>query len=380
MTRQQYIVIGLLLVIVAVAVYFFVVNFDLVDEEITTGYTEKAQRDNFLAAERFLKKFDYSEQSHQEQFALDNILKSNQAGTILMSYNAQIEAKDRFENLLNWIKRGGHLILELNANLYPKEGENKVGLLKYFNLSLKKSNLFLEDTNDTPTMVQIYRNGEEFKTDFISSYTIDVESRDYTVKVDDQNGTHLVEFNVGDGSVTFLSDVNIWHNQNIADFDHAALLLEVLGRDPGNIDIITSISMPSLAEVIWNNGKWFCISLLLMLAFYLWSLFEKFGPALEKVDNTRRSLIEHLDAAAKFDWRHFRGATLLQSARSDLNKYLDTKHPSLAQKSDDELHLWIQEKTEIPLDDIKSALGGDTANATRLIHAIQIIQKIRKQL
>jgi len=380
MNRQKILVIALILLVIGILTYLFLTNFDLVEEEITTGYSEKAQRNQFLAAERFLTKLEYNVASHQEQFALDKIMKANQAGTIVMSYNAQIEAKDRFGNLMKWMKNGGHLILELNSNLYPKESETKVGLLKAFNLSLNKSNLFLEDNETKPTMVQIYRNGEEFETDFISSYTFKVEANDYTVKVDDENGTHLVEFSVGDGSITILSDIKIWKNRSIADFDHAALLVEVLGRNTGNIDIITLISMPSLLEVIWNNGKWFCVSLLLLIAFYIWSMFEKFGPDMEKIDTSRRSLIEHLDAAAKFDWRHFRGANMIESARKDLANYLDHKYPSVAQKNDEELRQWIHEKTDIPTEDLETALSSQNTHATKLIHAIQVIQKIRKQL
>jgi len=323
---------------------------------------------------------DFAVITHREQFAVDKLLKSKQPGTLLMRYNAQIETKERFEKIMSWMKSGGHLILEINAALYPKEGTTKVGLLKEFGVSLKRNSIFFEDIDNSTTLVQIYENGDEFETDFLSVFTIDVENLRYIVKADDKNGTHLVEFKVGDGSITLLSDINIWRNRGIAEHDHAALLVEILGRSPGHIDIIAAISMPSLLELIWKNGKWFCVSLALLIAFYLWSLFEKFGPTMEKVDTSRRSLIEHLDAAAKFDWRHFRGSTLLEFARDDLGKFLDNKHPSAMQRSEKEIHQWLHEKTNIPLEDITSALTGETENATTLVHAIQTIQKIRKQL
>jgi len=380
MKRSTIIALSLVVIIVGFFTYLFLVNFDRVDEEITIGYSELAQRNDFLAAERFLRKLDFAVITHREQFAVDKLLKSKQPGTLLMRYNAQIETKERFEKIMSWMKSGGHLILEINAALYPKEGTTKVGLLKEFGVSLKRNSIFFEDIDNSTTLVQIYENGDEFETDFLSVFTIDVENLKYIVKADDKNGTHLVEFKVGDGSITLLSDINIWRNRGIAEHDHAALLVEILGRSPGHIDIIAAISMPSLLELIWKNGKWFCVSLALLIAFYLWSLFEKFGPTMEKVDTSRRSLIEHLDAAAKFDWRHFRGSTLLEFARDDLGKFLDNKHPSAMQRSEKEIHQWLHEKTNIPLEDITSALTGETENATTLVHAIQTIQKIRKQL
>jgi len=380
MNRKQTLLYVLIIAVIVLFVGLIALNFEIVEEETSSGYSELARSNEFLACERFLKKLNYDVSTHQRQISFNQVLKSAQSGTIIMRYNAQLETKGTFDELMFWMEKGGHLILELNSSLYPRERETKVGLLKEFNLSLDNKNIFLEDAKDVTTMVQIYRDGEEFETDFVSNYSIGVESEDYTVKVDDENGTHLVEFNVGEGSVTFISDIDIWKNRFIDKYDHAALLVEILGRNPGNIDIITAINMPSLLEIIWFKGKWFCVSMALLLAFYLWSLFEKFGPALALMDTSRRSLIEHLDAAAKFDWRHFRGATLLSSARNDLTKYLDGKHPSIKQKSPQELHQWIHEKTNIPVVDIAAALDGDTANAGKLLHAIQIIQKLRKQL
>jgi len=380
MDRQKIIIIALVILIITAGIFLFTANFELVDEEITTGYSDKAIRNHFLAAERFLTKLNYSVSSHQEHYAFDNIIKKKQYGSILMSYNAQLESKKRYQNLMDWIRNGGHLILELNASLYPKETDIKHGLLKEFNLSLKRKNFFLDDVGSQHTDVQIYQDGESFDADFLSGYTIDVGSSDYTVKAGDENGTHLVEFRVGEGSITMMSDIQLWYNRNIAENDHAALLMEVLGRNPGMLDIITEISMPSLIEIIWTKSKWFCVSLILLIAFYVWSLFEKFGPAQDKIDHSRRSLVEHLDAAAKFDWRHFRGATLLESARNDLKLFIENKFPSVRQKDPEETWQWLHEKTDIAVDDIRNAFSGECNNAAKLIHAIQIIQKIRKQL
>lgn len=380
MTRQRLLMVFLVTLIAAAGLFLFLSQYEQVEEEVSSGFSKRAQLNHFLAAEYFLKELEYPINSYNDNNKLDELLKSSGRNTIIIKYSAYLEARERLANIMSWMKQGGHLILELNSSLYPKEGKKKRGLLEFFKLSLESKAIFFEDVSKDPMNVQIYQGGTEFQARFLGRFSVETEEQNYTIKMGDENGTHLLEFDVGDGTFTVISDMSLWNNEHIGDFDHAALLAEILGKNPGNIDIVRAIVMPSLLQLIWENGKWFCISLALLLAFYIWSLFEKFGPDAVIIDSSRRSLIEHLDAAGKFDWRHFRGKNMLNAARKDLELHLDQKHPILQNKSEQERDIWIGEKTGIDPNDIHLALSDDCEHANQFLQAIQLIQKIRKQL
>lgn len=379
--RLKTVLISLLVLgIAAGAVGLFLLYFEPVKEQITSGYSLAARRDPFLAAERFLEKLDYNVTASRDRKELDKALDSDDYSVIITSYSHLFEKPQRREKLLNWIKRGGHLILEVRTNDTTDDVAMDRPFLQQFGLTPTSKNPLFEDYDDIQTGVQIYQNGTVFQTSFLPRHALQVKNDEATVKSGDKNGTHLAEFNMGEGIFTALSDMEIWRNRKIGDLDHAALLAEVLGKDPGRIWLLYYISVPSLFDILWRDAKWVVISSFAFLIFYLWSLNNRFGPFITYIKRQRRSLLEHITAAGLFDWRFNQGATLLEGVRGDLIQHIESRHPSWDKKSTSEKLAWLCEKTKLPEPQIDHALHGDCHNHMTFLHAISTLQTLRKLL
>lgn len=368
------------LLVVAACVGLFLVYFEQVEEEITTGYSVAARHNPFLAAERFMIKLGYDINASRERDKLDEALDQNQYDVIITSYSHQFEKPQRRERLLNWINQGGHLILEVKSYDTTNDTSSEQHLLNELGVSPVSKNPLFEDYEDTQTDVAIYRGGVAFQASFLPRHSLEVHTDDYTVMSGDENGTHLVEFEIGKGIVTVMSDLELWRNHKIGKWDHAALLGEVLGKSPGRIWLLYYISMPSLFEILWREAKWVVTPMIIFLFFFLWSLNNRFGPFIRHSRRQRRSLAEHIEAAGHFDWRFNQGATLLAGTRGDLIQHIEARHPNWDKKSDQEKLDWLSEKTKIPESRINHALHGDCPSHMAFLHAISTLQTLRKLL
>ena len=373
--------IGLItILVIAAGVGLFLVYFEQVEEEITTGYSVAARHNPYLAAERFMEKLGYDISASRERDKLDEALDHDEYNVIITSYSHQFEIPQRRERLLNWVKQGGHLVLEVKTNDTSDDAALKRPLLNEFGVSPVSKNPLFEDYEEIQSEVQIYQDGVVLQASFLPRHALEVNNDDYTVISSDENGTHLVEFEMGEGIVTLLSDMELWRNQKIGEYDHAALLGEVLGKSPGRIWLLYYISMPSLFEILWREAKWVVIPSIVFLVFFLWSLNNRFGPFILDVKRQRRSLVEHIEAAGHFDWRFNQGATLLAGARGDLIQHIESRHPNWDKKSDDEKLDWICDKTKIPQPRINHALHGDCHTHAAFLHAVSTLQTLRKLL
>lgn len=362
------------------AIGLFLLYFEPVEEEVTSDYSPAAQHNPFLAAERFMDKLDYDVSTSRDRNELDKVLDSDEYDVIITSYSHLFEKPDRRERLMNWMRAGGHLILEVRTNDTSDDVATERPFLNQFGISPISKNPLFENYDDIQTSVQIYQNGTVFQASFLARHSLQVTSDEVTVRSGDKNGTHLVEFDVGEGILTVLSDMELWRNRKIGQLDHAALLAEVLGKSPGRIWLLYYISMPSLMEILWRDASWVVISFIAFLVFFLWSLNNRFGPFITYVKRQRRSLVEHITAAGLFDWRFNQGATLLEGVRGDLLQHIESRHPSWDKKTDSEKVAWICEKTKIPEPQINHALHGDCQTHMMFLHAISTLQTLRKLL
>jgi len=224
--------------VIAAAVGLFLLYFEPVDEEITSEYSLTARLNPFLAAERFMEKLDYDISASRDRNDLDKVLDSDDYNVIITSYSHLFEKPERREKLMSWIRRGGHLILEVKTDDTSKDAATERPFLNEFGLTPTSKNPLLEDYDDTQCSVQIYQNGAVFEASFLPRHALEVNGDDATVISSDKNGTHLVEFDVGEGILTVLSDMELWRNRKIGELDHAALLAEVLGKSPGRIWVL----------------------------------------------------------------------------------------------------------------------------------------------
>jgi len=168
--------------------------------------------------------------------------------------------------------------------------------------------------------------------------------------------TSMLSFQLGEGRLTIINDANIWANDKIGLFDHAHLLYW-LNRDVERIYIQRYANWPSLLDLILQFAFEFtATSLLLLLA---WSLTKakRFGPIRETNRSARRSMEEHITAVANFHYRHNQMNFLLQPLRTEIYQKALNHHSAFEQLSESNQFAVISEISNLPVEDIKTALS-----------------------
>ncbi|MEN0039117.1 MAG: DUF4350 domain-containing protein [Cellvibrio sp.] len=191
---------------------------------------------------------------------------------------------------------------------------------------------------------------------------------------------NLLYFDIGDGSITITSDNHIWANHRIDCHDHAYGLWRLVNPE-GRVWFLVNQDAPSLATIIWRNASYGVLAALLALVLWLWAKSLRFGPVLVIEQTGRRSLAEHIYASAMLLWRKQEHPQLLGLLRKEILDRLDDQHPNLAQATQDERALFLQELAGINAADIQKALYSIALRHPQdFAAAIAHLQTIRKQL
>ena len=273
--------IGLVTILTAAGTKWFYENFEYKEVEKTTDYSAKARRNKFLAAEYFLRELGFDVESDNNRARLLEAHDTNQ--TILINDYGPKLSPTNFKNLKNWIKNGGHLIFTatnfkyvsneeeydyFGDDLYENHEDNH--LLDEYGIKAQYTNF--DDDNPYPydESVQEYilKNGKKISIDFYpDTQLIDVNNNS-SLSLKDAYGYHLLQYNIGKGKLTVLSDNNFISNTNIGENDHAYLLWLLNSGEEhikNKILLLYNTQSDSIFTLIWRYAKhasiaFFCIA------------------------------------------------------------------------------------------------------------------------
>ena len=199
-------------------------------------------------------------------------------------------------------------------------------------------------------------------------------------------GAALIQIEVGYGTMTVLVTTDIWNNDEIGYFDHAALLSEIVG-DTERVIFQVNPEWPSIWQLLREWALEFMLVLTLVTLLMLVKLSHRFGPILGGETTTRRSLMEHIKASANFHWRNKHTDHLLSPMRSAVVSRMRLSYANFDQLSEKQQLQLIAEKSAVPLSDVENAFlkQDDLPEKTSLTdwqfaQSVQLLNKIRKEL
>jgi hypothetical protein len=207
----------------------------------------------------------------------------------------------------------------------------------------------------------------------------DAEDKAHWKVVDGELGGRLLQYRVGAGLVTVLSDIGFIGNDEIGKRDHA-LLLALLAGGERRAWLLYSSDMPSLATLVWQKAPYLVTSVLLLCGLWLWRLTRRTGPLLASDALARRNLMEHLEAAAGYAWRVDRAQAMLRASRERLDRAWRRRCPALAWVDRQARCGWIAERTGLTSEAVEQALYGEVEGAQAFIEASAIQQELAASL
>ena len=320
---------GALAVIAAWGTAWFLQNFERATREVSSGYSKEARRNPFLAAERFLHRIG----GHAESIASNDLWRElpSSNDTIIVYHYMPPAGAVRRQALKDWVSKGGHLVVSADDTLLADDDEasdtgrkgkndrrrskNKKpqGLLAELGVRVHRRSFSLLDEKgkkdgDDVFAIKFADYADPVQVRFRSLRYLEDLDGEATAAVPCYQGYCLLQYDVGDGLVTVLSDNSFLTNSNIGDHDHALAL------------------MPSLPELMWRYGPQALIAIGVMLALWLWRMGSRLGPALPPLGRPRRDIGEHLEASANYLWRIDGGQHLFRANQQRIEQAWVAKH------------------------------------------------------
>ena len=418
--RRDYLLLALFVVIVAAIALWFHSNFELREEQVDGGFQGKARTDNLLAAERFLKRTDTPVESVDSLLALQHL--PPPSDTIVLPTPRRTVGPERSAELLDWVRRGGHLIVvtwtltaqpkkdaedkdskdqdakgsDAEAHKHGDEGAAKtlplpaaaarqrkdplldpLGVHQYFNAGE------ITPKDYVPADVVIDHIPDFLVVAFSPRFRLQDASGKATASVSDDYGIHLLHYDIGRGGLTVLSDYGFMQNVDIGKHDHAAFLWQLAhwnGRQ-GRVWLVHNDAMPPLLSLLATEAWPVLLALGLLLAAWLWAASRRFGPVQADPEPIRRSLREHIRASGRFLWQQGQGERLLENTRRALLERVDALHPGTSQLAPQALAERLADLTGLPAGEIAAALSKYTDhNEHEFTRRIRVLETLRKAL
>lgn len=331
MSRRVGLVVGAVIValvgVFAIYLYSKAVPYQ---ETVDHGPSPQAQANPYLAAEYFLRQQGINVE-HANSLNVLPTLEPRQHSLLLLGERSDMTPRE-VEQLLNWTRAGGRLIFVAEALWDEKTGSSgdllldRVRLRQLLSEDLKEPEPELIN-EPYPELTKLYLEDEEAPA--YASFDTDFHLEDphnlAQAWANSALSTHMMQLNLGLGSITVLTDAELWKNEQIDQYDNAWLLW-YLSADT-DVTLLFNIDHDSLLTLLLRYFPQALVALAALVALWFWRSAVRDGPLQQPASKARRQLEEHLQASAGFHLRHNGRQYLLQALQQDVLRRARHLHP-----------------------------------------------------
>lgn len=390
MSRRHWVgIVVFALLAVSLIVALLAPHLERYTEQVDLGPTAQAKLNTFLAAELFLHKQGIDLTRLASVKAFEQL--PSESKTVIWLSSRQEMTPRQVERVMQWVAAGGHLIIAAQGRFDQPTGKNGDPILDLLGIEKWNTQAFIEqaDTEDVspatphPELTELWLENEDapaylkFDPDW---HLHDGHNRAHAWANSGQ-ATHLLQLAHDDGVITVLSDAQLWHNDNLALFDHAWLLW-YLTQD-STVSLIQRAPREGLGKVLSEHFATALVMLVLLAIALIWHAAPRVGPVQEAPPPARRRLTEYLHASASFRWRQGQAAQLLQSLQRDIQQRACMHHPGFDRLGVTDQWQILARLSALPPSDISQAMRpapDKTSNAQAFIRKVQQLQALRNRL
>ncbi|WP_248745089.1 DUF4350 domain-containing protein [Pseudomonas sp. MWU12-2037] len=299
-------------------------------EVIDHGPSPEARANPYLAAEQFLRQRGLKV-THAN--SLDILPGLDPRGQNLMLLGERSNMTPRqADQLLNWARAGGRLLFVAEALWNPKTGSSgdllldRVQLHQLLSKDLKGDGPEPEDER-YPLLTRMYLEDEDAPAYFSFDTAFHLSDPKNLAQswANSATSTHLMQLEYGAGTVTVLTDADLWTNHAIGRYDNAWLLW-YLAQD-SDVTLLFNTDHDNLLTLLWRYFPQALVALATLLGLWLWHVGLRQGPLQAPASRARRQLQEHLRASADFLLRRSGHEALLQALQQDILRRARKRHP-----------------------------------------------------
>ncbi len=353
--------VGLGLIVVAGLGVWFVGHLEQRTLTLPAPASAAARRNPFLAAERFLTRLGIPAESRSGRELLRQ--PPSITDTMLVRGLGRLDLRHR-TRLRDWLARGGRL---LAAPEGPRGSGSADDLLADFGIGLADDEGEDQDEagdqdgpgpDQTLVTFQPADGGPGLRIAFLPGLALDAEGAEPTRQVPAQGRTHLVQIPVVAGRLMVASDLEFLTNDRIGEQDHALALAHLAApARGGKVWLLYAPRIPWLGVLLWQAAPGALTAAGLTLLVWGWSLGARLGPRVPPPGRAHRDLLEHLDAAGAFLWRHDRAAALAAGVRQTVIECWQRRRPDLRHRPSAEQAAVLAAATGLTPESVAAALA-----------------------
>lgn len=371
---------GLVLLLGAVVLMWFLHSFERVSKEIPLpAYGEPTYNQLYALRETLRRDGGKAETRRQLDLAA---MQLQPGDTVLMLDDPRKLSQAQVDGLLDWVQFGGHLLLRA-PEADEELDDDDAGLLH---------RLGVVPGDVAARCVPWKVPGQEAHDEFCRGDRFELDGstrveRRWGDATDDTLAWARLRY--GLGRVDVLADMDFLlngkgeHDTGLRDLPHRDLtrLLLAPNYGKGTTHLVYAMDMPSLWKTILKRGWPIWVPLLLALLAWLWMRCQRFGALLPSPREERRSLLEHVRASGEHMHRFGKSPLLYEAVRQLFLKRLRQRAPVAAALSGDLQARAIAEHLQWPLPRVQTALQAPRSrDDTALRERIRLLIQMRNQL
>ncbi|MBT2337971.1 MULTISPECIES: DUF4350 domain-containing protein [Pseudomonas] len=332
--RTGWLVVALVVALTGALVMYLGAKAVPYQETIDHGPSPEAQANPYLAAEHFLRQQGISV-AHANNLDVLPTLEPRQHSLLLLGERTNMTPR-QVEQVLNWTRAGGRLLFVAEALWDDSTGSSGDLLLDRVSLHQLMSKDLKEPAPDLikdpyPKLTKLYLEDEEAPAyvDFDTDFHLEDPHNLAQAWANSALSTHMMQVNHGLGSITVITDAELWKNDHISQYDNAWLLW-YLSADT-TVTLLFNTDHDSLLTLLLRYFPQALVALAALIALWLWRSAVRLGPTQQPASKARRQLEEHLQASAGFHLRHNGRQHLLHALQQDVLRRARQLHPGFDQ-------------------------------------------------
>jgi hypothetical protein len=377
------------LICAALAAYLFLENLERETVQEKGRMSLEARRNRYLAAERFLARMGRRTQRAERPATLDSLPEGGVL-ILLAGRGEEMMSEDRAQRILDWVARGGYLILERG------QSRTRNPLLAPFGVAeadhgktdhgKKRKDIERKErsASGTSAFVEASLPGSGQRYRLSPTYTaMQAREKPPLWQIENRHGSEVLHYAWGRGNVTLFGAFWLFDNRYLGDFDHAEFFWALLQRyqPDGIIHLAERLEYRTLWQWLSTTAWRALASAAVLILLWLFWIVPRFGGTRIAPEAGRRGLSEHLLALGRCLWREGALAALLDTARREIAWRLAQRHPRVLRLPAAEQTRELARQSGLAAAEIEAALHSDAPPSPETFtRAMQTVQNLERAL
>lgn len=401
------------LVLLGLVGWGFYWSIEFYEETEESGWSIDALRNPYLAAQKFMTRTGIEVTDVDSLTRLDEL---SGLGTLFFSDANQVQTPRQLAQVMDWLEQGGNVIytadkvsddddmllrefsVEVDWREFDTEDENEEKplseTLRDYNRQIEAGKSreeiaqSLDDEEVAITWVQFADDIGDVEVAFddarillhpyISDTESDIEPRPFSWSYSEY-GVHMMQFEVGNGLLTIISDPGIWTSYQIDQYDHAYLLW-LLSSDEGNFAILRSVLRDSIWALMRQNASEVLIAAGLLILIWIWRTGYRFGRLVPRKLSYSRALGEHFSSVSHYLWHRRQGRYLVEPLRTRVLRRASLTLGEFGQADQARQFELIAQRCDLNPEAIARAFTSADFSESSFVQTVRLLKHIEQSL